>query len=86
MNENGMILFLGAMALAVVLCLIMQAVYSRQNPKSSAQDELYNKIALRSALSSNQGVPIEEVMENLKGEDMGGFHLSTPDGKGGSAP
>lgn len=86
MNENGMTLFLVALAVSAVLCLIMWLVYSRQNPESSAQDELYNKIARRSALPSNQGISIDDVMENLKDEDMGGFYLSTPDNKGGSTP
>lgn len=80
---NGMLLFSGVALLSALLCLGIWLVRSRRDSGPSAQDERYNKFMLRNILPSNQGVPIDEVMANLKSEDMSGFHLIGPEDEGG---
>lgn len=82
---NGMILVLGVIVVSALLCLGMWLAHSRKNSRSNAQDERYNRIVLHNILPSNQGVSIDDVVANLKDEDMSGFHLSSQSGKGGSA-
>lgn len=79
---NGMILFTGVVVVSAVLCLIMRFV-SRKSARPDDQDERYNKIMLRNILPSNQGISVDEVMVNLRDEDMSKFHLSSQSERGG---
>lgn len=85
MNElNGTTLSVCIMVVVVLACGIEWLLYRRKHGTTNALDALYNRIVLRNILPSNQGIPIDEVMKNLEGEDMSGFHLSSQ-GNGGAA-
>lgn len=81
---NGLILFMGVVVVSAVLCLIMWFV-SRKSVRSDDRDERYNKIMLHNILPSNQGIPVDEVMVNLRDEDMSRFHLSSQGEQGAAS-
>lgn len=69
-----MSLFLLAMGLAGLVCLVMWLMYGGKC--YMPQDELYNQIVLDAIQLKDEDISLDEVMESLSSEDMTGFHLS----------
>ena len=62
--------------LAIWFAIAVCATIHHTLCKSDERDELFNQICLRAVCPKGQGISIDEVMENLKNEDLSGFHLA----------
>lgn len=72
--QNGMAAVFATVATSTILCLGMW-FRSRIKFRTGPQDEYFNRLVLCGNSFRDQDIPIDEVVGNLAGEDLSGFHL-----------